>query len=188
MAVLIKIRRDTQGNWNAYNPVLAIGEPAYVTDTHEFTVGDGLTPFTALPKFKTLDSLDLSAYALQASVQGGYDVLQGQITTHQATIDVISAQQLVDSAHLMSIDNQLSEHNLFIISQNNFNANFDGQLLSHSELLAALDVTMSGFAANDSAFLARLDLHDIDISALQSQVLQLQAGSISEIDGGGAAG
>ena len=48
MAVQIQIRRDTISNWTASNPVLAVGELAYVTDTDAFKVGDGTTVFTSL--------------------------------------------------------------------------------------------------------------------------------------------
>lgn len=48
MAVQIQIRRDTLSNWNSHNPVLAVGELGYVTDTDAFKVGDGSTAFTSL--------------------------------------------------------------------------------------------------------------------------------------------
>ena len=48
MAVQIQIRRDTLANWTSTNPILAIGELGYVTDTDAFKVGDGNTVFTTL--------------------------------------------------------------------------------------------------------------------------------------------
>ena len=48
MAVQIQIRRDTLSNWTTHNPILAIGELAYVTDTDAFKVGDGTTVFNSL--------------------------------------------------------------------------------------------------------------------------------------------
>lgn len=181
MAVLIKIRRDTQANWNAYNPVLAIGEPAYVTDAHEFAVGDGSTPFAALPKFKTLDSLDLSAYALQAGVRGGFDVLQGQITTHQATIDAISAQQLADSAHLVSIDNQLSQ----------FNGDYSGldARLTNGEA-EIVNLQLGVVALQDKTNGQDMTITNLTLQQgfMAEQIIALQGATLGEIDGGGAAG
>lgn len=192
MAVLIKIRRDSSGNWNAYNPVLALGEPAYITDLNQFCIGDGGTPFNGLPKFKTLEQIDLSQYALTAdmlaAIQGASDVLQGQVTNHQAAIDAITAQQLADNAHLVNIDNQLTQFNTFTTSQNNFNSNFDSQLLGHSGQLAAHDASLNNFVANFNAINSRLDLNDIDVSEIRQDILFLQSASIGEIDGGGAAG
>jgi hypothetical protein len=45
---LIAFRRGTAAQWAAANPVLAVGEPGYVTDTKMIKVGDGVTAFTAL--------------------------------------------------------------------------------------------------------------------------------------------
>ncbi len=45
----MRFRRDTAANWNAANPVLALGEPGYITDTGQFKVGDGVTVWTSLP-------------------------------------------------------------------------------------------------------------------------------------------
>lgn len=192
MAVLIKIRRDSFGNWSAYNPTLALGEPAYITDLNQFCIGDGSTPFVALPKFKTLEQIDLTPYALTAdmltAIQGASDVLQGQVTAHQTSIDAISTQQLADSAHLGNIDNQLSTLQTFTNSTNNFITNFDSQLIGIGGQLAGHDASLNNFQANMNAVISRLDLHDIDISALQSQVSLLQGATLGEIDGGGAAG
>lgn len=48
MAVLIQIRRDTSSNWASANPVLADGELAWVTDTLQLKVGDGVTAWNSL--------------------------------------------------------------------------------------------------------------------------------------------
>ena len=45
---VIRLRRDTAANWTAGNPVLALGEPGFETDTQELKVGDGVTAWTAL--------------------------------------------------------------------------------------------------------------------------------------------
>jgi hypothetical protein len=41
MATRIKIRRDTAANWISANPVLALGEPGFETDTRKIKYGDG---------------------------------------------------------------------------------------------------------------------------------------------------
>jgi len=48
MANRIQYRRDTAANWTAANPVLALGEPAWETDTKLRKVGDGTTAWTGL--------------------------------------------------------------------------------------------------------------------------------------------
>jgi hypothetical protein len=49
MAVQIQYRRGSTADWATVNPVLAIGEPGYETDTGKFKVGNGTTAWNALP-------------------------------------------------------------------------------------------------------------------------------------------
>lgn len=54
--VRVRIRRDYKANWDAADPVLAIGEPGYELDTHFLKVGDGLTSWTGLETIEVPDS------------------------------------------------------------------------------------------------------------------------------------
>ena len=45
----IQIRRDTNANWQQYNPVPAQGEPCYETDTGKLKIGNGEQTYTSLP-------------------------------------------------------------------------------------------------------------------------------------------
>ncbi len=47
-SALIKLRRDTAANWTSANPVLAVGEPGFVTDTNDLKIGDGVTAWASL--------------------------------------------------------------------------------------------------------------------------------------------
>ena len=49
MSVLIQFRRDTAAAWTAANPVLASGEMGIETNTNQFKIGDGATPWDDLP-------------------------------------------------------------------------------------------------------------------------------------------
>ena len=49
MSVLIQFRRDTAAAWTAANPVLASGEMGVETDTNQFKIGNGSTPWNSLP-------------------------------------------------------------------------------------------------------------------------------------------
>jgi hypothetical protein len=49
VADIIQWRRDTAFNWTAVNPVLALGEAGWETDTGQWKNGDGSTPWTGLP-------------------------------------------------------------------------------------------------------------------------------------------
>lgn len=45
----IQLRRDTAAQWTLNNPVLLDGEFGLEKDTRLFKIGDGVTPWTALP-------------------------------------------------------------------------------------------------------------------------------------------
>jgi hypothetical protein len=48
MAIQVQYRRGAASLWTSTNPVLAIGEPGYETDTGKFKVGNGSSTWTAL--------------------------------------------------------------------------------------------------------------------------------------------
>ena len=48
MATRIKLRRDTAANWLQQNPILALGEPGFETDTRMMKMGDGTTAWKDL--------------------------------------------------------------------------------------------------------------------------------------------
>ncbi len=48
MANRIQYRRDVASQWTSENPVLAVGEPGYETDTGNVKIGDGTTSWTSL--------------------------------------------------------------------------------------------------------------------------------------------
>jgi hypothetical protein len=50
---VIYLRRDTAANWALVDPVLAEREVVYEPDTDTFIVGDGKTPYTGLPHYRT---------------------------------------------------------------------------------------------------------------------------------------
>jgi hypothetical protein len=45
---LIQLRSDTAANWTSTNPILAVGEMGFETDTNLFKIGDGSTLWTSL--------------------------------------------------------------------------------------------------------------------------------------------
>lgn len=46
---IIQLRRDTEANWTIDNPVLAVGETGWTTDTRRVKLGDGATAWVDLP-------------------------------------------------------------------------------------------------------------------------------------------
>lgn len=51
--VALRVRRDSAANWSSSNPTLALGEAGYATDTDEFKIGDGATPWNSLSVINT---------------------------------------------------------------------------------------------------------------------------------------
>ncbi|WP_026946188.1 hyaluronate lyase N-terminal domain-containing protein [Algoriphagus marincola] len=51
MSHRIKLRRDRKSFWESGDPILAAGEIAYLQASKELKVGDGITPFSQLPKY-----------------------------------------------------------------------------------------------------------------------------------------
>jgi hypothetical protein len=49
MAVQIQFRNDTEANWEAADPILAIGEMGIETDTDKFKIGNGIDTWNDLP-------------------------------------------------------------------------------------------------------------------------------------------
>ena len=47
--IVFQLRRDTSANWTFYNPTLLNCEMGINTDTYQFKLGDGTSPWTALP-------------------------------------------------------------------------------------------------------------------------------------------
>lgn len=61
---LIQVRRGTEAEWSAANPVLAAGEYGYTTDTAKVKIGSGSAQWSALPYV----AMDVSLFATQASL------------------------------------------------------------------------------------------------------------------------
>lgn len=59
MASKIQIRRDTAANWTSANPILAIGEIGYETDTGKLKIGDGVTVWASVAYFTSIPAAHL---------------------------------------------------------------------------------------------------------------------------------
>lgn len=52
----LRLRRDTSENWSGTNPILAIGEPGYETDTKKLKIGDNVSEWNDLEYIKVDNS------------------------------------------------------------------------------------------------------------------------------------
>lgn len=64
----IRFRRGTTIEWNAFNPVLALGEPGLDTTLNQVKMGDGVKTWTALPyQSYNIEALNAAVAAVAAS-------------------------------------------------------------------------------------------------------------------------
>lgn len=68
----IKLRRSSLGEWNESNPVLAMGEAGYETDSRRLKIGDGLTAWSGLDYVKVHPS-SISYPLVSLRIGDGYD-------------------------------------------------------------------------------------------------------------------
>ncbi len=82
----IRLRRGTAAQWTAANPVLALGEPGFETDTNKLKAGDGTTAWNSLPYFS-------------GGSGGGVDSVNGRtgaVTLTQADVGLNGLRTVVD--------------------------------------------------------------------------------------------
>lgn len=109
MAIQIQFRRDTSLNWEAMDPILALGEPGLDTDTGDMKIGDGVTRWTNLP-FKTgnefsgsyndLTNVPAKVVSVPASAFGAEGDLAGQIAYDTVYIYICIADYVGDSTQI----------------------------------------------------------------------------------------
>ena len=100
MAVQIQLRRGTDSQWSAANPILAIGEVGVATDVNKFKIGDGATAWNSL------DYESLPSNALDVSVVTTLgDLIVGDGTASVSRLGVGSDNQrlVADSGEALGL-------------------------------------------------------------------------------------
>lgn len=113
MAYILQHRRDTLANWNSVNPVLADAEIGFILDldlegnqkSSLYKIGDGRTPWTALPLFGfggnvynswTGNDLKTSVASRQAVLDKINEVINGSKNV-EGLVNKISIEKLVQT-------------------------------------------------------------------------------------------
>jgi microcystin-dependent protein len=80
MSYTIQLRSDTAANWSTANPILAVGEMGFETDTKVLRVGDGVTAWNASGGPPTIGGTPTGVIAqfAGATAPNGYLLCQGQ--------------------------------------------------------------------------------------------------------------
>lgn len=100
MANKIILRRDTSVNWTNADPVLSNGEIGLETDTGEFKIGNGVSPWSVLPAYKRANEIAAEYNgALVAAVADAVDqVLLAEEQVALAAAQVVLAANQVTAA------------------------------------------------------------------------------------------
>ena len=77
MTTRIKLRRDDTSNWEALNPVLALGEPGYNTTENKIKIGDGVTAWVDLLYLTDAQGNSYTLPAATTNVLGGIKLGEG---------------------------------------------------------------------------------------------------------------
>lgn len=92
MANRLQIRRDTAQQWEAVNPILREGEPAYILDGGRVIgqkIGDGVSAWNDLPEMTPGDG---------GGGTGGGDIPAGSITSSKLAAGAVTNQKIADGA------------------------------------------------------------------------------------------
>lgn len=132
MATLIQLRRGTRAQWLEHNPVLALGEPGFETDTQILRIGDGKTAFADLPEVVNVQSCDI---VLNEALE--------QISTLSSSVTSLIDNKL--QAALLKIENQTTNRAVFCVNSGrtdeNGNPNFVLQSLTKIKAIAPFTYT-----------------------------------------------
>ena len=94
--MLIQPRRGTSDQWTSANPVLAVGEMGYETDTKKFKYGDGLSNWSDLPYGISTSNLADASF-LGTELLTAVDVAAARTLLGIGTGTSVSATDIVDS-------------------------------------------------------------------------------------------
>jgi hypothetical protein len=89
---VIALRRDTEAEWAADNPTLAVGETGWTTDTRRVKLGDGVTAWNDLPY--AVDGDIPAQTATPVSTDGSYDLPEPTGTGFEFVIDADGLQDI----------------------------------------------------------------------------------------------
>ena len=104
MTVRIQLRRDSEANWIAANPVLFEGEAAVSLDKNEVKIGDGVKPWSAL---QYLGGEDKTPELMSLINKNASDIAT-ETQQRQSGDAALSSQITIESAARTEADNELS--------------------------------------------------------------------------------
>ena len=104
MTVRIQLRRDTEANWIAANPILAEGEAAYSLDKNRVKIGDGVKIWSSLEYLGAEDKTP----ELMALINKNTQDIAAETAARQSGDATLSTQVTNEAAARAEADNELS--------------------------------------------------------------------------------
>jgi microcystin-dependent protein len=97
--VKFRLRRGTAAEWAAVNPVLSPAEPGFETDTKVLRIGDGVTAFTSLKRFASIEDIDTSVLLTKTGNLAG----MSDVATARANLGVVGASDLIGAISMFAM-------------------------------------------------------------------------------------
>jgi microcystin-dependent protein len=97
--VKFRLRRGTAAEWAAVNPVLSPAEPGFETDTKVLRIGDGVTAFTSLKRFASIEDIDTSVLLTKTGNLAG----MSDAGLARANLGVLGASDLIGAISMFAM-------------------------------------------------------------------------------------
>jgi len=148
--VQLVIRKDTNANWNANNPILNDGELGFITDDQQFFVGDGVTAYQDL---------------LDAHYIVHWDELTSILSGLNNSISDLQSAVTGNTNDINTLDNGLQQELLD-------RANGDSTLQGNIDIL---DSSVTGLTSSVSSLQSGVNGLVSDVGTIQSDITTLQS-------------
>ena len=121
MSEQIQLRRGTAALWAANNPILALGEPGFETDTYKLKIGDGVTQYSVLPYYGVGATGATGPAGVGGTAVIDFGAFPGSSTASVAVSSPTTQSTSVPNAYIAAVatsDHTVLDHNyaaLFIV-------------------------------------------------------------------------
>ena len=161
--VQLVIRKDTNANWNANNPILNDGELGFITDDQQFFVGDGVTAYQDL---------------LDAHYIVHWDELTSILSGLNNSISDLQSAVTGNTNDINTLDNGLQQE---LLDRANGDSALQSDVDSLGSSVASVEAAYSGVLTQINTLDGRVDTTESSISTLSTNLaLEVTARGIAD--------